>query len=203
MRRLAPLIIALVGIVALPALAQDAPKGTPIRVRGAVDKLDGNTLTVKTKDGPTATVALANDVLVFAMAKITLADIKPGDAVASTGIKGADGKMHAIEVRVLPKPFADGGRQFPWDLMPDSVMTNATVGTITATPDGAVFHVTFKEGEADYTAGPDTILLSQTQADTSLLTPGKAVVVFALKHDDGSLSARALAVEKDGIKPPM
>ena len=203
MRRLSLLIVALAGLVALPALAQTPPATTPVRVRGTIDKLDGKQLTVKFREGQSAAVTLADNVLVFAMAKITLADIKPGDTVASTGVKGSDGKLHAIEVRVLPKPFADGGRQLPWDLMPDSVMTNATVGTITATQDGAVFHVTFKAGEADYIVGPDTIILSQTQADTSLLTAGKAVVVFALKHDDGSLSARALAVEKDGVKPPM
>jgi len=203
MRRMPLLILALMGLIVVPALAQSPPQGTPTRVRGTIDKLDGKTLTVKTKDGSTATVTLADNVLVFGMAKITLADIKPGDAVASTGVKGSDGKLHAIEVRVLPKPFTDGGRQFPWDLAPDSVMTNATVGTITKTPDGAVFHVTFKDGETDYSIGPDTIILSQTPADTSLLTPGKAVVLFALKHDDGSLSARALAAEKDGVKPPM
>jgi len=203
MRRLTPLIIAMVVAFAPPVLAQNPPQGTPIRVRGTIDKLDGKVLSVKSADGRITAVTLADDVLVFAMAKITLADIKPGDAVASTGIKGADGKMHAIEVRVLPKPFADGGRQDPWDLTPDSIMTNATLGTVTNTPDGAVFHVAFKGGEADYSIGPETVVLRQTQADASLLIPGKAVVVFALKHDDGAVSARALAVEKDGIKPPM
>jgi len=205
MRRIAFLVVALAGLIVVPALAQNppAPQGSPTRVRGTIDKLDGKTLTVMTKDGSTATVTLADDVGVYVLAKITLADIKPGDAVASTGVKGSDGKLHAIEVRVLPGPLSDGGRQFPWDLTPDSVMTNATLGTITTAPDGAVFHVTFKGGEADYVVGSDTIILSQTKADTSLLTPGKAVVLFALKHDDGSLSARALAVEKDGVKPPM
>lgn len=203
MHRLVPLIIAMVVNFALPALAQNAPQGTPIRVRGTVDKFDGKVLSVKAADGKTTPVTLADDVLVFVVAKITLADVKPGDAVASTGIKGADGKMRALEVRVLPKPFADGGRQYPWDLTPDSLMTNATLGTVTTTSDGAVFHVAFKGGEADYIVGPDTIIMRQTQADKGLVMPGKAVVVFALRHDDGAVSARALAVEKDGIKPPM
>ncbi len=203
MRRLAPLIIALVGIVALPALAQNPPKGTPIRVRGTVDKLDGKALSVKSHDGQMVTVILANDVNVIALVKKNLDDLKPGDTVASTGVKGADGKLHAIEVRVLPRPFADGGRQFPWDLMPDSVMTNATVGTITKTSDGAVFHVTFKDGESDYTIGPDTIILANSPADTGLLTPGAAVVAFALKQDDGEITSRVVFAEKDGVKPPM
>jgi hypothetical protein len=197
------LIVALTGAITLPTLAQNPPQGTPIRVRGTVDKLDGKTLTVKLKDGQTASVTLADDVNVNFLVKKTLADLKPGDTVASTGVKDKDGKIHAIEVRVLPRPFADGGRQFPWDLTPDSVMTNATLGTITKTPDGAVFHVTFKDGEADYTVGPDTVIFAHSPGDTGLLVPGAAVVLFAVKQEDGKITSRGLVVEKDGIKPPM
>lgn len=203
MRRISLLIAAFACLVVFPALAQTPPQGTPVRVRGTVDKLDGKTLTVKAKDGQIATVTLADEVNVNFLVKKTIADLKPGDTVASTGIKGKDGKIHAIEVRVLPRPFADGGRQFPWDLTPDSVMTNATLGTITKTADGAVVHVTFKDGESDYTIGPDTLIYAHSPGDTGLLVPGAAVVLFALKADDGKITSRALVVEKDGIKPPM
>ena len=203
MRRTPLLIVALACLVVFPALAQTPPQGTPVRVRGTVDKLDGKTLTVKLKDGQIQPVTLADDVNVNFLVKKTLADLKPGDTVASTGIKGPDGKLHAIEVRVLPKPFADGGRQFPWDLSPDSVMTNATLGTITKTTDGAILHVTFKEGESDYSIGPDTLIYANSPGDTGLLVPGAAVVLFAVKQEDGKITSRGLVVEKDGIKPPM
>ena len=203
MRKISLLLVALVGLIALPALAQNAPQGTPVRVRGTVDKLDGKNLIVKARDGQAQTVILADDARVIALVKKSIADFKPGDTVASTGVKGTDGKLHAIEVRILPQPFADGGRQFAWDLSPDSIMTNATVGTITKTPDGAVFHVTYKDGESDYTIGPDTAVLGNAPADMAALTPGVAVVAVAIKADDGKISARAVFVEKDGIKPPM
>lgn len=203
MRRIFPLIVAVVGLVAIPAFAQNAPQGTPVRIRGTVDKLDGKQLIVKARDGQTQTVALSDDARVIALAKKSVADFKPGDTVASTGIKDKDGKLHAIEVRILPQPFADGGRQFAWDLQPDSVMTNATVGTITKTADGAVFHVTFKGGEADYTVGPDTAVLGNAPADLAALSPGVAVVAFATKAEDGKATSRVVFVEKDGVKPPM
>jgi len=203
MRRMPLLIVALACLVVFPALAQTPPQGTPVRVRGTVDKLDGKTLTVKLKDGQTQSVTLADDVNVNFLVKKTLADLKPGDTVASTGIKGTDGKIHAIEVRILPKPFADGGRQFPWDLSPDSVMTNATLGTVTKTTDGAILHVTFKEGEADYTVGSDTLIFAHSPGDTGLLVPGAAIVLFAVKQEDGKITSRGLVVEKDGIKPPI
>jgi len=203
MRPFSLLLVALAGLIALPALAQNAPQGTPVRVRGTVDKLDGKNLIVKARDGQTQTVILADDARVIALVKKTIADFKPGDTVASTSVKDKDGKLHAIEVRVLPQPFADGGRQFAWDLSPDSVMTNATIGTVTKTPDGAVFHVTFKGGESDYSIGPDTAVLGNGPADMNDLKPGVAVVAFATKLDDGKITSRVVFVEKDGIKPSM
>jgi hypothetical protein len=197
------ILAVLVGLIAVPVLAQNAPQGTPVRVRGTIDKLDGKNLIVKGKDGQAQTVTLADDSRVIALVKKTIADFKPGDTVASTGVKDKDGKLHAIEVRVLPQPFADGGRQFAWDLSPDSVMTNATIGTIDKMPDGAVFHVTFKGGESEYTVGPDTAVLGNGPADLADLKAGVAVVAFATKADDGKVTARAVFVEKDGIKPPM
>jgi hypothetical protein len=196
-------LAALAVVVAVPTLAQTPPQGTPTRVRGTVEALDGKTLNVKSRDGQTVAVALADDARVIALVKKTVADFKPGDTVASTGMKDKDGKLHAIEVRILPQPFADGGRQFAWDLSPDSVMTNATVGAITKTPDGAVFHVTYKDGESDYMIGPDTAILGNGPADLTALTPGVAVVAFATKLDDGKITSRVVFVEKDGIKPPM
>ena len=134
-----------VALLALPALAQS----TPARIRGTIDKLDGQVLSVKQRDGQITTVTLAPGAAIEILVKRSLADIKPGDFVASTGIKGKDGKIHAIEVRIFPKATPDGGRQFAWDLSPDSVMTNATVGTVTKVPEGEVLHVTFKGGESE------------------------------------------------------
>ena len=123
---------ALIALLILPAGAQQAPQGTPTRIRGTVEKLDGQALTVKSREGETVTIALADNVAVAYLVKKNVSDIKPGDYIASTGIKGTDGKLHAIEVRSFPESLRGVGEgQYPWDLKPDSVMTNATVGTIT------------------------------------------------------------------------
>jgi hypothetical protein len=147
-------------------------------------------------------VTLAPDAVIQTLVKRKLADIKPGDFVASTGIKDKGGKIHAIEVRIFPKA-PDGGRQFAWDLSPDSVMTNATVGTVTQAPEGEVLHVTFKGGDSEYSIGPDVPVLATAPGDMSLLKPGVAVFVIAQKHPDGSLTSSRLYAEKDGIKPKM
>jgi hypothetical protein len=186
-----------------PAFAQAPPAPTPMRIRGTVENLDGKVLSVKQRDGQVAAVTLMPGVAVQTLVKRSLADIKPGDFVASTGIKDKDGKIHAIEVRIFPKATPDGGRQFAWDLSPDSVMTNATVGTVTKAPEGEVLHVTFKGGESEYSIGPSVPVLSAGPGDVSLLKPGVAVFVIALKHPDGSLTTSRLYAEKNGVKPLM
>ena len=202
MRKIA--IAVLIALTVGPALAQTPPAGTPTRIRGTVDKLDGQNLMVKSPDGQTLTIELAANVAVITLVKKSVADIKAGDYVASTGVKGTDGKIHAVEVRIFPEAARGTGEgQYPWDLMPDSIMTNATVGKVDQAPQGPVLHVTFKGTESEYTVGPDVPVLANGPGDISLLKPGVAVVVIALKHEDGKLTSARLYAEKDGIKPPM
>ncbi len=196
------LAAAFVALIVVPAFAQ-APAGTPARIRGTIEKLDGHTLTVKTKDGSSATIALADNVGVAYLVKKSLSDIKAGDFLASTGMKGTDGKIHAIEVRIFPKATPDGGRQFAWDLGDNSVMTNATVGTVDQTPNGPLVHVKFTGGESEYTIGKDVPILASADGDISLLKPGAAVFVIAQKQADGKITSGRVYVEKDGVKPPM
>lgn len=187
-----------------PALAQTpAPAAPPVRIRGTVEKLDGDRLVIKARDGMDMTVALTPKTRIGALVRKSLSDIKPGDFLASTGIRGKDGKIHAIEVRILPQPTPEGGRQFAWDLGPDSVMTNATVGTVTKAPQGEIVHVKFKGGESEYSIGPDVPILGSVPGDRSLLKPGAAVFVVAPKAPDGGMTAAFMYVEKNGIKPPM
>jgi hypothetical protein len=204
MRRTSFLQAVIIAFIALPAFAQAPPAGTPMRVRGTVDKLDGQNLMVKAKDGQVLTIALAANVSVITLVKKTIADIKDGDFVASTGVKGTDGKIHAVEVRIFPEASRGVGEgQYPWDLTPDSIMTNATVNGIAGAPDGKVLKVTYKGTTSEYVVGPDVPVLANGPGDTSLLKPGIAVFVIALKHPDGSLTSNRLYAEKDGIKPPM
>ena len=201
--RLLAVAAAVFALAAAPVLAQSPPDGTPTRIRGTVEKLDGQNLVVKSREGQSQTVVLAPNVDVITLTKKTVADIKPGDFVASTGVKDKDGKIHAVEARIFPQATPDGGRQFAWDLMPDSVMTNATVGTVTKAPQGTVLKVTFTGGESEYSIGPDIPVLANAPGDVSLLKPGAAVFVIALKKADGTITSARLYAEKDGVKPPM
>jgi len=193
-----------IALLAPPVLAQTPPATTAMRVAGTVDKLDGNNLTVSMKDGQAVTVVLADNAAVFGVEKRTVADIKPGDFLASGGVKGTDGKIHAVEVRIFPETLRGTGEgQRPWDAKPDGVMTNATVGTVSQSPEGGVIHVKYKDGESEFTVGPEVPVLAYVAGDRSLLKPGAAIVTVAQKKPDGTLTTGRVTAEKDGVRPPM
>jgi len=205
MRMKSFLAYVLLAALALPAAAQNPPEGTPIRIRGSVEKLDGQNLMVKSRDGQPLTIVLAPNFTVRGVVAKTVADIKPGDFVASTSIKGPDGKLRAIEVHVLPDSLRGVARegQFPWDLVPEGIMTNATAAEIISAPQGQVMKVTYKDGEADVIVPPGIPIVGYVPGDAGLLKPGAAVFVTAQKKSDGTLTASSVTAEKDGVKPPM
>ena len=63
--------------LALPAAAQNPPDTTPTRIRGTVDKLDGQTLLVKSRDGQSLSIALAPNFAVLGVVAKSVSDIKP------------------------------------------------------------------------------------------------------------------------------
>jgi hypothetical protein len=193
-----------IAFLAVPALAQTPSEATRMRVAGTVDKLDGNNLTVNMTDGPAVTVVLADNAVVFGVEKRTLADIKPGDYLASAGAKGTDGKIHAIDVRIFHETLRGTGEgQRPWEFKPDVVMTNATVGAVTQSPEGGVIHVKYKDVESEYMVGSEVLIVAYVAGDRSLLKPGAAVVIIAQKKPDGTVTTGRVTAEKDGVKPPM
>jgi len=195
---------ALITLLALPVAAQNAPEGTPTRIRGTVEKLDGQTLTVKSRDGQQLTIALVPNFTVSYLIKKSLGDIKAGDYIATTSTKGTDGKNHAVELRIFPEALrgtAEG--QFAWDSIPNSLMTNATVSGITGAPQGQTLKVTYKGNESEIVVDPDSSVFGYGAGDAALLKSGAAVFIVALKKADGSLSASRVTAEKDGVKPPM
>jgi hypothetical protein len=193
-------------LLAVPALAQapPAPQGTPARVRGTVEKLDGNMLVVKSRDGTDISLEMTDKSAVRTLTKKSLSDIKEGDYVASTGRPGPDGKLHAVEVRIFPEALRGVGEgQVPWDLTPDSMMTNATVTGITTMAKGGVLKVKYKGTESEYIVDPETPVQAFAPGDKAMLKPGTYVVVLGQKMADGKLVAGNITAEANGIKPSM
>ncbi len=178
----------------------------PTRVRGTISAIDGKTVTIATREGSTASIKLADNWAVALVAPLTVADIKPGSfvGIASTG---TDANRTALEVLVFPdsmKAAKPGEGHYPWDLQPESMMTNATVATVAAGGDGQTVKLDYKDGGTQSIkvkpGVPVVTFLPGTQADAKV---GAKVFVGATKAADGTLSATRLNVGKDGLTPPM
>lgn len=191
-------------VAAAPAFAQ-APAGRPINVRGTVERLDGPALTVSSRMGGDVVVTLQPKVGILGVAKRSIADIGPGDFIASTAMKGTDGKLHALEIHI----FTAAQRKFvpqeqtPYDLAPHSLMTNAIVEGVASAPHGRAFMLTYKGHQAELVVPPGTPIVALVPGGRSLLVKGAAVVVAARKDAAGKLVALYITAEKNGVKPPM
>jgi hypothetical protein len=189
-------------ILLLPlAAGAQAPEGVPTRIRGTVEGFDGSTLVVRTRAGESVAAGLGPAFMVSAVVRKDLSEIRPGDLVASTSVRGPNGQLRALEVHFLPAGARQG--QFPYDLEPESVMTNALVSGITASTDGRTLHVTFNGTATDVLVPTEAPVVAFVPADPSLIRPGAAIVLSATARPDGTLTATRATVEKDGVKPPM
>jgi hypothetical protein len=193
-----------IALLAVPALAQTPPDGTPTRIRGTIEQRDGQTLVVRSREGQSLPVTLNKDFTVVGVVAAKLADIKVGDFVGAAAVKGADGKFHALEVLILPEA-ARGSNEghYPWDLTPDSTMTNATVAEVVDAPQGRLLKLKHKDGATEIEVPADAPVVTFSPGDPSLLVAGTAVMVPALKKSDGSFTAGRVLAGKNGIKPPM
>jgi len=187
------------GVLVLASAAAGAQ--TPMRVRGTITSLDGDVLSVKTRDGKDVKINLAPNYTVSAAKAVTLADFPPGSYVGSTAKKNAAGQLVASEVHRLP-PQAPAGHT-PWDTSPGDTMTNANVAKVVKASSGNELTLDYKGGSQTIHVPDGTPIVDFVPGDKSLLVPGATVFVGAQVAPDGKMSAARVAVSKDGVKPPQ
>ena len=198
-----PLIaLAMVAASTICAVAQKAP--VPSRVRGEITAVDGDMLTVKSRSGEDVKLHMAADMRVVGITKISLGDIKVGSFIGTTTVPGPDGMPTALEVHVFPESMRGTGEgSRPFDLKPNSTMTNATVSESVVGNDGHTILVKYKDGEKKVLVTPETPVVTYVPADKSDLKPGAKVIAFIKQLPDGSFEASRVSVGRDGLTPPM
>ena len=187
------------------ALAASAWAQDTVRVRGTIERVDGNHLIVKSRDGAELKIGLAEKALIVAIVKAALSDIKQGSFVGVTGMPQADGSQRAIEVHIFPESMRGTGEgHYPWDLRPGATMTNANVEHMVTGVDGHTLSVKYKDGEKKLVVPPDATIVTYVPGDKSERKPGTKVFIAAAKKlPDGSLEAPRVNYGKDGLTPPM
>jgi hypothetical protein len=182
-----------------------AQQPQPVRIRGTIESVDGAVLTIKAREGDDRKVRLADKATVTGIIKTSLSEIKPGSYIGVTGMPQPDGTQKAIAIHIFPEAMRGAGEGFrPWDLRPNSSMTNATVDQKVEATDGQTLTVKYKDGEKKVTVSPDTPIVTFVPGTMDELKPGaKVIVMGADKKPDGSYEAARINVGRDGLTPPM
>lgn len=189
--------------ISAAAIAQ-APANPPVRIRGTVEKIDGQNLTVKARNGETMNVKLAENYAVLGVAKASVADIGSGKFIGTTTVGEREGALVALEVHIFPEAMRGAGEgHYDWDLRPDSKMTNANVANVVNMGKDRVLTVQYKGGEKKVLVPENATVVSFTPADRSELKPGASVFVVSQRQPDGTLTAPRVNVGLRGQVPPM
>lgn len=194
-------VFSLVFALAAPvAWAQEAT----VRVRGTIERVDGDTFFVKARDGAELRIKLAPNAAVVALVQASLADIKQGSYVGVAGLPQADGSQKALEVHIFPEAMrgtGDGHRG--WDLQPSSTMTNGNVEQTAASSDGQLLTLKYKDGEKKVVVPAGIPIVSYVPGDVNELREGARIFISAAnKQPDGTLQAARVNVGR-GVPPPM
>ena len=186
------------------AAASYAQTTPPMRIRATIDKVDGNVLSLKARDGHEVTVTLTGDVKGVGVTKSTVGEIKPGSFIGTAAVPQPDGTLKALEVTVFPPSMKGTGEgNYGWDLGSNSTMTNGTVGDLVVS-NGRTMTVNYNgNGEKKITVPDDVPIVSLEPSDRSLIVVGAHVIVVPTKAADGTLTANRISVGEHGTVPPM
>jgi hypothetical protein len=192
-------------IMVLAAFGSTARAQDTMRVRGTIERADGATYFVKTRDGAELRITMIEQPVLVAIVKASLADIKPGLFVGSTGAPQPDGSQKAIEVHIFPEAMRGTGEgHYAWDLQPNSTMTNANVEESVTGVDGQTLTLKYKNGEKKILVTQETLIVTYNPGDKADLVPGTKIFVGAAKKQpDGTLQAARINYGRNGLTPPM
>jgi hypothetical protein len=194
---------AIAGLMAMAEI-HPAQADETVRVRGTIASLEGSTLTVKTREGSNAALALKPGLKVIGVAAASAGDIKPGDFVGIASLPNAAGGNGALEVLIFPPAMKGTGEgSYPWDLKPKSTMTNGTVMNAVKEINGRTLTVSYRGGEKKLAVPDGVPIVTFAPATEADLKPGATVFVPAKRGADGALSAGTVVVGTNGVNPPM
>src|SRR5690349_19938605 len=164
-------------ILATPVFAQGSG-----HLRGTVASVEGRMLAVRTADGDTARVTLADDAGVFVVTPADRSHVTTGRFIGVTSVE-VGGHRVAREVHVFDDSLRGLGEgHYPWDLLTEpNMMTNADVAEVAATPGGDEVDIKYKEGSQRIALPPDVVVVDFNRTDLTRLSVGREVFVIANK----------------------
>jgi hypothetical protein len=192
----------LCGMLALASVAAEAQSN--MRIRGKIDAVDGDVLAITTREGRNMKVELAPNATFAYPKAMKLSDVKPGTPLGTSAVPGPGGKLIARELHLFPPERAvpnEGHR--PWDLEPNSSMTNGSVSAMTTIANGRELTLNYKGGSQVVVVPDNVPVVAAVEADRSILKAGEYAYIQASMNNDGKIIASRIQVSKDGVRPPQ
>jgi hypothetical protein len=180
-----------------------AAQTPPSIVRGVVTKVQPGSLVIKGRDGKPVTVALTSAWTVSVMKAIGADAIQPGSFIGTAEMPQADGTGRSLEVHIFPPGVKMGEGHYAWDLKPRSMMTNGTVGKVTASRHGRELDVAYPNGARHLVVPAHVPIVQITGGDRAQVKPGVSVFMLAFQAAGGVLTAGSVAIGEGGKAPPM
>jgi hypothetical protein len=183
---------------ALPASAQDT-----VRIRGTVERIEGQIFVVKNRDGSEVKLTVTDNPLFVVIVPGKMSDIKPGMYVGSAGMMQEDGTQKAIEVHIFPESMrGTGDGHYDWDLLPKSKMTNGNVEQAVTGVDGPLLSVKYKDGEKKLVVTPQTVVVTYEMGKREEIVPGTKIFISAAKKQaDGTVQTPRITYGRNGAGP--
>ncbi len=195
--------VLLIFLAGLPGYAALAEAAATTRIRGTIDQVNGQTLQVTARSGGKMAVMLRPDTTVTLIVPDKITDIAPGSYIGTAAMPQPDGTLKALEVHVFPPSRRGAGEgDRPFDLEPHNTMTNGTVGDVVGN-NWRTLTLRYQGGEKRVVVSPTTPIVTFEPGNAGMLVAGAHVIVTATTATDGTLSAKSVAVGKDGMTPPM
>ncbi|MFO1147396.1 MAG: hypothetical protein U1E62_03385 [Alsobacter sp.] len=186
--------------LALPfalSLATPSQAQTATRVRATISAVEGDRVTLRTKDGQELKVKLVEPLTVSARVRVDASAITKGVFIGAAAIPGTGGALAGVEILVFPEAMRGTGEGHrPFDLLPESTMTNATVAEEVTGADGRSVRVTYKGGEQTIAITPETRVFTLQPGSTADLKTGVAVNAAIEKDASGEFQTKRLTVDR-------
>jgi hypothetical protein len=199
---LASLAATVLAPAAFAQSATPAPQPRTVRLRGTIESVTDSKLVLRERSGQRMELALAPTYTVTEVFPITLADIKPGSFVGVGGMPQPDGSQRAIAVLLFPEAMRGTGEgHYPFDFLPQSTMTNATVAEVGKIDNGQKLELRYKDGAKTIVVPPDAPIISLRPGDRGMVVPGAAVTVN-VQEVEGLPTVVRVGAGRNGFAPP-
>jgi hypothetical protein len=199
------LLIVLLALACGLAAAQDSP---PVRLRATVESFADPMLVIRERSGQVISLTVPEETGIVEVIRTDITAVQPGSFIGTAALPRPDGKLEALEVVVFPEAARGTGEgHFPWDLKPDSSMTNATVTDLSRSTNGRTLSLRYKDAEKKngekMVVVPDGVpVVTFRPGDRALIVPGAKVFIVA-EVSDGQYTVRRLLIGRNGLVPPM